>query len=118
MHWGVNIWKIAITFCFITFTRVFFRSESMEVVRGMLHQIGTDLKLSVIPEVLVAYKWVFLVMLFGFVIHWLSENVKTKIKDWFIATPNWVKVVISAIVVIIVYQSISSDMQPFIYFQF
>ena len=59
-HWAVRGWKIAITFTFITFTRVFFRSESMEVVNGMLHQIGTDLKLSMIPEVIVAYKWVFL----------------------------------------------------------
>lgn len=114
----VNIWKIAITFCFITFTRVFFRSESMEVVNGMLHQIGTDMKLSVIPEVLLGYKWVFLVMLFGFFTHWLSENWKERIKNWFIETPLWLKAVISAIVVVFVYQSISADMQPFIYFQF
>ena len=117
-NWAVNLWKIAFTFCFITFTRIFFRSESMEVVNGMMHQIGTDLKLSIIPEILVAYKWVFLVMLFGFITHWLSYSIKEKITDWFIQTPLWLKTVISAIVVIIVYQSISSDMQPFIYFQF
>lgn len=117
-NWMINIWKIAITFCFITFTRVFFRSESMEIVNGMLHQIATDFKLTLIPEVLLAYKWVFLVMFFGFFIHWLSENWKEKIKNWFIATPIWLKMVIAAIIVILVYQSISSEMQPFIYFQF
>ncbi|MEN8118071.1 MAG: MBOAT family O-acyltransferase [Bacteroidota bacterium] len=116
--WLINLWKIALTFCFITFTRVFFRSESMEVVNGMLHQIGTDMSLAIIPEVLVAYKWVFMVMLFGFVIHWLSESWKERIKDWFIAAPLWLKAVIAAVTVIIVYQSISADMQPFIYFQF
>lgn len=114
----INVWKIAVTFTFITFTRVFFRSESMDVVRGMLHQIGTDLKLSMIPEVLVAYKWVFLMMLFGFVTHWLSYDLKDRAKNWFIASPMWVKAAISAVVVVIVYQSISADMQPFIYFQF
>ena len=114
----VNIWKIAFTFTFITFTRVFFRSESMTVVRGMLHQIGTDLKLSIIPEVLVAYKWVFLVMLFGFVIHWLSAKWKERIEKWFVESPLWLQAVIAAVTVIIVYQSISADMQPFIYFQF
>lgn len=114
----VNIWKIAVTFSFITFTRIFFRSESMKVVKGMMHQIGNDLYLHVIPDVLIAYKWVFLVMLFGFVIHWLSYNWKEKITEWFIAAPLWVKMVISAVVVILVYQSISADMQPFIYFQF
>lgn len=117
-HRLANIWKIALTFCFITFTRVFFRSESMEVVRGMLHQIGTDLDLSIVPEVLVGYKWVFLVMLFGFFIHWLSESWKERIKNWFVAAPLWMKAVIAAVTVIIVYQSISADMQPFIYFQF
>lgn len=117
-HWTATAWKIAITFTFITFTRVFFRSESMEVVRGMLHQISTDMKLSMIPEVLLAYKWVFLIMAFGFFIHWLSETWKEKIKNWFVESPLWVKAVISAVVVIVVYQSISSEMQPFIYFQF
>ncbi len=117
-NWIANTWKIALTFTFITFTRVFFRSESMAIVRKMLRQIGTKFDLEIIPDVLVAYKWVFLVMLFGFVIHWLSEGIKRKIADWFIATPLWAKTVISAVVVIIVYQSISSDMQAFIYFQF
>lgn len=114
----VNIWKIAITFTFITFTRVFFRSESMDVVNGMLHQIGTNLDLTLIPKVLVAYKLVFLVMLFGFFIHWLSQKWKDRIMNWFIDSPIWVQAVVAAVTVVIVYQSISSDMQPFIYFQF
>ena len=116
--WVTNVWKIAITFSFITFTRIFFRSESMEVVNGMMHQIGTDFNFTLIPEIVVAYKWVFMVMLFGFAIHWLSESWKEKIKNWFIGTPLWIKAVIAAVVVIFVYQSISSEMQPFIYFQF
>ena len=117
-NWAATIWKIAVTFTFITFTRVFFRSESIAIVKDMLKQIGTAFRISVIPEVLVAYKWVFLVMLFGFVIHWLSENFKKKIENWFIQTPIWAKAVIATVVVIVVYQSISSDMQAFIYFQF
>jgi hypothetical protein len=90
----------------------------MEVVDGMMHQIMNNLTFGIIPQVLVAYKWVFIVMLFGFVIHWISEKWKERITDWFIAAPLWIKAVISAVVVILVYQSISSDMQPFIYFQF
>ncbi len=114
----VNVWRITITFTFITFTRVFFRSESMDVVNGMLHQIGTNMDLSIVPEALVAYKLVFLVMFFGFVIHWLSQKWKDRIMNWFIDSPLWLQAVIAAVVVVIVYQSVSSDMQPFIYFQF
>ncbi len=117
-HWTVNVWKIIITFTFITFTRIFFRSESMQIVKGMTQQIIRDFNLSIIPEVLVAYKWVFLVMLFGFITHWVSYNWKEKITNWFIRAPLWLKAVIATVVVIIVYQSVSSEMQPFIYFQF
>ena len=117
-NWLATLWKITITFCFITATRIFFRSESMDVVNGMMHQIGTNLDLSIVPEVLVAYKWVFLVMLFGFFTHWVGQKWKDRLKDAFIAAPLWLKIVISAAVIIIVYQSISADMQPFIYFQF
>ncbi|HCE59185.1 MAG TPA: MBOAT family protein [Prolixibacteraceae bacterium] len=117
-NWAATIWKIAVTFTFITFTRVFFRAESITIVKEMLHQIGSAFKISVIPEVLVAYKWVFMIMLFGFVIHWLSYKFKKKIEDWFISTPIWAKAIIVTVVVIMVYQSISSDMQAFIYFQF
>jgi D-alanyl-lipoteichoic acid acyltransferase DltB (MBOAT superfamily) len=117
-NWAATIWKIAVTFTFITFTRIFFRAESMAIVKDMLHQIGSAFKISVIPEVLVAYKWVFLIMLLGFITHWLSYKFKQKIEDWFVATPIWAKAIIATVVVVLVYQSISSDMQAFIYFQF
>ena len=124
------VWKIAITFTFITFTRVFFRSESMEIVNGMLSQISklfpsfsnTNSELltqwGLIPEILVGYKWVFLVMLTGFVFHWLPYSLKDKYQNWYINLNFYLKAFVFALVVFIVYQSISSDMQAFIYFQF
>ncbi len=132
------VWKIAITFSFITFTRVFFRSESMEVVNGVLHQIGTllpsfaDFKIitnnidavqfvqqwKLIPEIIVAYKWVFIVMLIGYVFHWLPYSLKDKYRQWFINRSFYTQAVIFSFVVFVIYQSISSDMQAFIYFQF
>jgi D-alanyl-lipoteichoic acid acyltransferase DltB (MBOAT superfamily) len=132
------VWKIALTFTFITFTRVFFRSESMEIVNGMLTQIGklfpsfSDIGVlfdsnqnieflnqwSLLPEILVGYKWVFLVMLTGFVFHWLPYSLKDRYRNWYINLNFYLKAFVFALVVFIVYQSISSDMQAFIYFQF
>jgi len=125
------VWKIAITFSFITFTRVFFRSESMEVVNGMLLQIGKLFpsfgdgsfnefitQWSLVPEILIGYKWVFLVMLTGFVFHWLPYSLKDRYRNWYINLNFYLKAFVFALVVFIVYQSISSDMQAFIYFQF
>ncbi len=113
-----TIWKIAITFSFITFTRIFFRSESMEIANALMHQIRYSFDFALIPEIIVSYKYVFGMMLFGFVTHWLSYDFKQKWKNRFINSPMWVKVIISAIIVFVIYQSISSEMQPFIYFQF
>ncbi len=112
------IWKIAITFTFITFTRVFFRSESMEVVRGMLHQIFSPTALSIIPQIFVSYKWPLLVMLLGYVFHWLPYSWKDSYRNWFIRQKFVAQAAIFALVVFIIYHSISSDMQAFIYFQF
>ncbi len=132
------VWKIAITFSFITFTRIFFRSSSMEVINGMMHQIGQlfpaygDFKLlfnhlgspvfikqwSLVPQILVAYKWVFVVMLIGYVFHWLSYDIKARYRRWFIGLNFYMQAVIFTLVVFIVYQSIDSSMQTFIYFQF
>jgi D-alanyl-lipoteichoic acid acyltransferase DltB (MBOAT superfamily) len=117
-NWAVNLWKITLTFTFITFTRVFFRSDTMEVVSGMLHQIFTDMHLSVIPQVIAGYKWPFLAMLTGYVFHWLPYSTKDKYRNWFINRNFVVQAALFALAVFIVYQSISSDMQPFIYFQF
>ena len=116
--WLATVWKISITFTFITFTRVFFRSDSMEVVNGMLSQIFTNMDLSVMGQVLVGYKWVMLVMLIGFVFHWLPYATKDRYRAWFIRLKWPWQSLIFALVVFLVYQSISSDMQPFIYFQF
>lgn len=110
--------KILITFGFITFTRIFFRSETFDKSVQMMHQISSELDFSLIPDIFVAYKKVFLVMLLGFVTHWLSYRFKEKWRNRFIASPIWVKALIVVISIFIIYQSISAEMQPFIYFQF
>lgn len=115
---GARFWKILITFTFITFTRIFFRSPSMEAAQGVMHQTWNSIELSLIPDILIGYKYVFLMMLFGFVLHWTPEKIKDRIRDWFIDSQLWVKAVIASLAIFIIYQSISADMQPFIYFQF
>ncbi len=38
-HWAVRFWKIFNTFVFITFTRIWFRSESMEKANQLIRQV-------------------------------------------------------------------------------
>jgi alginate O-acetyltransferase complex protein AlgI len=117
-HFLATVWKIFLTFNFITFTRIWFRAESMQGTRELMKQISTDFQFHLIPDIIVGYKWVFLVMLFGFILHWWPTKLKDKYLKWFVGTPMWAKVLITVGVVFVIYQSISADMQPFIYFQF
>jgi len=114
----VTIWKIAFTFTFITFTRVFFRAENMTIVEEMMSQITGNMDLKVIPQVLTGYRNVFIIMLIGFIFHWLPYRTKEAYQQWFAKQKMGIQAVIFAIVIFVVYQSISSEMQPFIYFQF
>ncbi|MDD6001962.1 MAG: hypothetical protein PUC50_07215 [Bacteroidales bacterium] len=112
-------WGIFLTFNFITFTRIWFRAQDIETTGYMLERLLNGWgDISLIPQMTMAYKKVFVVMAFGFIIHWLSVPFKDKYTDWFINTPTWVKVLICVAAVFILYQVKASDLQPFIYFQF
>jgi D-alanyl-lipoteichoic acid acyltransferase DltB (MBOAT superfamily) len=117
-NWIVNLWKISFTFVFITFTRVFFRSPDMQTVFDFFHQVFHNFGIAHVFDFIVAFKWVWAVMLLGYITHWLPDNIKNKMLQWFINANIGVKILVSVAVVIIIYQSVSSELQPFIYFQF
>ena len=122
-------WAILQTFAFITFTRLFFRSSSnldpatanevaWATAKNMVNQIGGAWNNAIIPEFLWAYKWVVLMFIAGMVIHWIPTNWKRRYRLWFSAMPLWLMVIVVCAAVIVIYQFITADQQPFIYFQF
>jgi alginate O-acetyltransferase complex protein AlgI len=117
-HWLATLWKIFLTFNFITFTRIWFRGESMQGTMDLLNQVGTNFGWEHLPSMATSYWKVFMVMMLGFVLHWLPYASKDKLMNRFIDTPIYAKILLSALVVFIIYQSVSADLQPFIYFQF
>ena len=114
----VHIWKIFLTFNFITFTRIWFRADDMDHVSAMLFQLTHNLNLSVVKDVLLSYKLIFPVLVFGYIIHWWPSKWKDSYMKFFIRIPHWVKVIIVVALVFLIYQTQTSDLQPFIYFQF
>ena len=117
-HWAVRFWKIFITFQFITFTRIWFRSDSMEHANELMRQVAHHFNAAIIPDVLWSYRWVFAVMALGYFTHWVPNRWKNALLNGYIAAPYWAKVLIAVLVIFIIYQSYSADLQPFIYFQF
>lgn len=117
-QWYINAWKVGFTFMFITFTRIWFRGESMQGTYELLSQITSNFGWEAVPSMLAAY-WKALAMLcFGLVIHWLPEKLKCSYRDWFIKRTLAQKILIASLIVFIIYQSVSANLAPFIYFQF
>ncbi|MCQ2345217.1 MAG: MBOAT family protein [Paludibacteraceae bacterium] len=124
-----NVVCILLTFTFITFTRLFFRSSSnldpatanevaWETARNMIGQITGAWNSSVIIPFVCEYWKVVVLFFMGMIIHWLPANFKRRYRIWFAQMPLWLMAISIIVVVAIVYQFISADMQPFIYFQF
>jgi len=122
-------WAIAQTFVFITFTRLFFRSgsnldpaEANEVAwntaRNMVNQIGTTWNTAIIPQIIYEYRYVFMLIVTGMIIHWLPDNFKRRYRIRFAKLPVSIMAIAVILTVFVLYQFITSDLQKFIYFQF
>lgn len=110
--------SIFTTFHLVTFAWIFFRAENMDKAIGMIKQIISNFQLNLIPVMVSSYYKIFLIILLGFVVHWLPARIKESYRGWFIKTHIAVKVLLVIIVVFILYQAKSAEIQPFIYFQF
>ena len=122
-------WSVIITFIFISFTRLFFRSGSnldpaqanevaCNTASRMVQQIGSHWNLSQIPDILSNYASVFLLFAFGMAVHWLPTRFKRRYRLWFASIPLWLMATFVVIMALVLYQFVTADLQPFIYFQF
>jgi len=114
VHW----WKVLNTFAFITLTRIFFRAEDMTQANEVISKIWGDIHWSILPEILINFKEVFLLLALAFIVHWLPDKTKWQYKKLFIKSPVWAKVMVILVTIILIYQTMDSEMTPFIYFSF
>lgn len=127
--WLNTSWNVLMTFVFISFTRLFFRSGSnldpavanetaWNTAKSMVASIGGVWKLEAIPEILLNYWPVFALFAAGMAIHWLPDRWKRRYRLWFASMPVWAMGVAVVVAVFVLYQFVTADLQPFIYFQF
>ncbi|WDF62802.1 MBOAT family O-acyltransferase [Flavobacterium sp. KACC 22763] len=114
-----RFFSILITFHFVVFCWIFFRARDFETALQVINNIG---QLTFEPElwktIVLGYKNVFGLMLFGYVWHFLPETFTNGMKSVFDKTPLLVKAIILGFVYWIVYATAVAGSQPFIYFQF
>ena len=118
--WVVRIWRIFLTFNFITFTRIWFRLENDGAPTEMLSQIWNNFELNQqsISILLDGFDTALLIMLIGYVLHWLPGKTKLFGEKMFTRLPIYIQSVVIAIILIFVYQAFSDAFKPFVYFQF
>lgn len=133
--------RIFITFHIVAFCWIFFRAGSFDIARDVIASIGnltfnfninqqsmSDLWnfkinfLDLLPKewaaVIDAYRNVFLIMMIGYIMHFLPERFIDWLKNGFTAMPLVLKAVFTGLAIWLVYATASSGPQPFIYFQF
>ena len=95
-----------------------FRAEDMQTVHVMLYQIFNNFNPAIIPQVVEGYKAVFALIVLGYAMHFLPEKIDIDIRNRVVNASFWWQVALMALTIWCVMQIKSSDIQPFIYFQF
>lgn len=123
-----HAWAILVTFTFISFTRLFFRSgsnldpvsanqEAWETASQMVERIGSRWAGSE-WAIVEAYRSVFLLFAIGMAVHWMPADWKRRFRLCFASQPLWLIGAECVLGIVVIYQFVSAEMQPFIYFQF
>jgi hypothetical protein len=117
-NWFVVFLGGVITFHLVAACWVLFRAPSFGIAEQVFHQIFNKFEPQIFLQWCTSYKAVALLMLLGYLLHFMPESLSEKTKCFVAKCPLIVKALLIVIVVFIVIQIKSSDVQPFIYFQF
>lgn len=113
-----RFFAIVLTFHFWVFTCIFFRNVSFENICAQFHQILTAFHPELFLQVIESYKYVFMLIALAFITHYLPDSWQERIIGWIKRANIFVCALLIVAVIYIVIQVKSSDIQPFIYFQF
>ncbi len=114
----VRVLGVIFTFNVVCLGWLLFRAEDMQTVHVVLYQIANSFNPAVIPQVVLAYKEVFALIVLGYFMHFIPEKIDLDLQRKVADASFWWQVAMLVAVVWCVMQIKSSDIQPFIYFQF
>ncbi|MGL5980420.1 MAG: MBOAT family O-acyltransferase [Phocaeicola sp.] len=113
-----RVGAIFLTFNLVCIGWVFFRASSLEKVGEMASQIFTDFKASLFPQLLSGYPTVFLLVGIGAILHLLPQRYEMYGAALLERLPLIAKAAVVAFFIFLLVQVRSSEILPFIYFQF
>lgn len=125
---------ILLTFHFVTFTRIWFRSSSATkwdelgqshnllsewfTANEMLDALRRRVDWEVVPDLVQAYAPALTLMSLGYLIHMLPSRLKRRYRLAFAQAPHWVQWLLCILAGGVIWERMASGAAPFIYFQF
>lgn len=110
--------SVLLTFHFVAFCWIFFRNHTFEASWTMIMQIVTNFHPELFQQVVTGYWVVFAIMLFGYVTHFVPDAFQERCVRVLQRGSVVLCALLIAAVIYLVIQVKSSEIQPFIYFQF
>lgn len=109
---------ILITFHFVCFCWIFFRNSSFEASLTMIQQIFTHFTPELFGQLIEGYWKVFALMALGFLLHFAPDSWQNTFSTGITKLPLPGKAFLLVVLIYLVIQMKSTEIQPFIYFQF
>ena len=109
---------IILTFHIVCLGWLLFRAEDMQTVHLMLYQIANSFNASIIPQFIEGYKGVMALIVLGYGMHFMPSIICRDMEHKVAGASFWWQVALIVVAAWCVMQVKSSDIQPFIYFQF
>ncbi len=109
---------VLLTYNFVSFAWIFFRSRSFNDAATMLDRIFHHFKAGIILQWLAQNQMVAALIMIGYLSHWLPKKLSSGFEYSLRKSPLPLQALILALVIWIVFQFRAADIQPFIYFQF
>lgn len=117
-NWIYNTLSGLLTFLFVSFCWIFFKSASFGAATDMVHQITTNMSLSVWPEFWDNYHNVVLLLLLGYAMHLLPDDLTDRLLPRYAKMPLPVYVGVFLLFLLVYAQFKSSTPVMPIYLQF
>ena len=118
MNFVVRLFGVLLTFHIVCLGWLVFRADSMQTAGLLLHQIFTAFDTSLIPQFVEGYAGVTLLLVVGYAMHLSPKGLDRRVEGVIARAPMGMQVVMMVAMIWLVMQVKSSDIQPFIYFQF
>jgi len=108
-----------ITFHFVAFCWIYFRAADFETAQQVISMLlSAPPEWDLLPKILTGYEQVFVLFAVGYFLHFIPSKAEETL---LIKTENWpllIKALVLALVIYFIAQIKTSELQPFIYFQF